>query len=55
MKVVKVSDDTYKILEALAKETECSIAKVASKKLIINKDHQLRMGSRNVKNIDVVE
>ncbi len=54
MKVVKVSDDAYQILETLAKETESSIAEVASK-LIINKDYQLRMGSRNVKNIDVVE
>lgn len=52
MRVIKVNDEAYYILEHLAKETESTIAEVASK-LIINKDKQLRFENRVVKNISI--
>lgn len=52
MKTIKISDEAYQVVNALAKETKLNISDVAST-LIINKDNQIQMGEKVVKTLEV--
>lgn len=52
MKVIKITEEAYKVLVALSEEVEKPISEVAST-LIVNKDREIRMCERVAKELMV--